>query len=54
MQCLLHKDAQQFDGHHDSDTEIELIEMRQNALPILESYGVDVVLCGHSHTYERS
>ena len=28
--------------------------MRQFALPILESYGVDVVLCGHSHSYERS
>src|SRR5438445_7064826 len=41
-------------GSHDSDTETELIEMRQNALPILESYGVDLVLCGHSHSYERS
>ena len=28
--------------------------MRQNAVPILESYGVDLVLCGHSHCYERS
>ncbi len=41
-------------GSHDSDTETELIEMRQNALPILESYGVDLVLTGHSHAYERS
>jgi Calcineurin-like phosphoesterase/IPT/TIG domain/Purple acid Phosphatase, N-terminal domain len=41
-------------GSHDSDTESELIEMRQYALPILESYGVDLVLCGHSHSYERS
>ena len=41
-------------GSHDSDTELELIEMRQNALPILESYGVDLVLTGHSHAYERS
>jgi hypothetical protein len=41
-------------GSHNSDTEIELIEMRQNALPILEAYGVDLVLCGHSHSYERS
>jgi hypothetical protein len=41
-------------GSHDSDTEIELVEMRQNALPILESYGVDLVLAGHSHSYERS
>ena len=41
-------------GSHNSDTEIELIEMRQNAVPILESFGVDLVLCGHSHVYERS
>jgi len=42
------------DGSHNSDGEIELIEMRENAVPILESYGVDLVLCGHSHSYERS
>jgi hypothetical protein len=29
-------------------------EMRQNALPILEAAGVDLVLTGHSHSYERS
>ena len=41
-------------GSHDSDTEIELIEMREHILPILEQHGVDLVLCGHSHNYERS
>lgn len=41
-------------GSHNSDAEIELIEMRQNILPILEAGGVDLVLCGHSHSYERS
>src|SRR3989449_4967564 len=41
-------------GSHDSDKEPELIQMRQYALPILESYGVDLVLSGHSHSYERS
>ena len=41
-------------GSHDSDFEPELIEMRENALPILESAGVDLVLTGHSHSYERS
>ncbi len=41
-------------GSHDSDIEGELIAMRENALPILESYGADLVLAGHSHTYERS
>lgn len=41
-------------GSHDSDIEIELIEMRERALPILEAAGVDLVLSGHSHSYERS
>ena len=41
-------------GSHNSDTEADLIEMRQNILPILEDGGVDLVLCGHSHSYERS
>ncbi len=41
-------------GSHDSDTEAQLIEMRQTALPILEAGGVDLVLTGHSHSYERS
>lgn len=41
-------------GSHNSDTETELVQMRQNALPILESHGVDLVLSGHSHSYERS
>lgn len=41
-------------GSHDSDAESALIDMRQNVLPILEAYGVDLVLTGHSHSYERS
>lgn len=41
-------------GTHDSDTETQLVEMRENALPILEAHGVDAVLAGHSHAYERS
>lgn len=41
-------------GNHDSDKEIELIDMRNNIVPILEQYNVDLVLSGHSHTYERS
>lgn len=41
-------------GSHNSDAETELIEMRQNILPILENGGVDLVLNGHSHCYERS
>ena len=41
-------------GSHDSDTESQLIQMRENFLPLLESYGVDLILSGHSHSYERS
>ncbi|MCX4244945.1 metallophosphoesterase [Paraliomyxa miuraensis] len=41
-------------GSHDSDSESKLIDMRENALPILEAGGVDLVLGGHSHIYERS
>ncbi len=41
-------------GSHNSDTEGFMIEMRQNALPILEAAGVDLVFSGHSHSYERS
>jgi len=41
-------------GSHNSDTDAQLTEMRTNVLPTLESYGVDLVLSGHSHSYERS
>lgn len=39
---------------HDSDLEGREIEMREKVLPMLEDYGVDLVLNGHSHNYERS
>jgi len=41
-------------GSHNSDIEIELVQMRQVFNPILEDGGVDIVLAGHSHSYERS
>lgn len=45
-------------GSHDSDNPMfidgECEDMRENILPILEQYGVDLVLNGHSHSYERS
>jgi hypothetical protein len=41
-------------GAHNSDTETQLIDMRQNFLPLLEGSGVDLVLSGHSHSYERT
>ena len=45
-------------GSHDSDDIADsggrMRDMRENALPILEAAGVDLVLTGHSHSYERS
>jgi hypothetical protein len=45
-------------GTHDSDKDMDsrgrMIEVRENILPILEKHGVDLVLSGHSHVYERS
>jgi acid phosphatase type 7 len=41
-------------GDHNSDKESELVKIRQNFVRILERYGVDLVLTGHSHNYERS
>jgi 3',5'-cyclic AMP phosphodiesterase CpdA len=41
-------------GSHNSDVEASLFLMRQSIVPVLENYGVDLVLCGHSHSYERS
>ncbi len=42
------------DGAHKSDTDTKMAEMRQRAAPILEERGVDLVLGGHSHDYERT
>jgi hypothetical protein len=41
-------------GSHDTDTDRVSIEFRQTILPLLENGGVDLVLTGHSHSYERS
>jgi len=46
------------DGGHKSDniwdSHGKLVAMRENFVPIFDEYGVDVVLNGHSHDYERS
>ncbi|MCC6483792.1 MAG: metallophosphoesterase, partial [Armatimonadetes bacterium] len=41
-------------GSHNSDTSQTCIDVRTNIAPILENGGVDLVLSGHSHSYERS
>ncbi|MES2622630.1 MAG: metallophosphoesterase [Bacteroidota bacterium] len=44
------------DGSHNSGDiyEAYMRGMRANFNPIFEQYGVDIVLCGHSHAFERS
>jgi hypothetical protein len=41
-------------GSHNSDTETDLAAIRTNLIRILERNGVDLILNGHSHDYERS
>jgi len=45
-------------GSHDTDDDRDgdgrSRHIRENICPILEAGGVDLVLCGHSHAYERS
>jgi hypothetical protein len=41
-------------GGHNSDSSTKSIMVRENLIPVLESSGVDLVLTGHSHVYERS
>jgi len=47
-------------GSHNSDTPGtgdsggRMNDMRQNFVPIMDAYNVDLVLSGHSHSYERS
>lgn len=41
-------------GSHDSDKESLLVKIRENFIKILEDEGVDLILCGHSHVYERT
>lgn len=41
-------------GHHKSDTDASSIKEKKYWLPILENYGIDLILYGHNHIYERS
>lgn len=41
-------------GTHNSDYEPDLVAIRERIVPILERYGVDMAVFGHSHVYERS
>ena len=45
-------------GSHDSDNRLDsagrMAMVREHLVPVLEQYGVDMVISGHSHGYERS
>lgn len=43
-------------GSHDSDDLYERVmeTMRDKVIPLLEEYDIDLVVCGHSHVFERS
>lgn len=41
-------------GPHDSDTEAWSVQSRVHVIPLLERYGVDLVMAAHNHIYERS
>ena len=41
-------------GNHDSDVETRQIKMRENFVPLLETYGVDIIFSAQSKSYERS
>ena len=41
-------------GSRESDGDPEMTAIRQNFIRILERLGVDLIVCGHSHVYERS
>jgi len=40
-------------GSHNSDSEGDLVNIRQNFITFLEARGVDMIICGHTHVYER-
>lgn len=44
------------DGSHESTAwyEVYMKAIRENFAPVWEAYGVDLVICGHTHVYERS
>ena len=42
------------ESDQDKDSEARMRMMRQHVLPMLEEHGLDLMLTGHSHAYERS
>jgi 3',5'-cyclic AMP phosphodiesterase CpdA len=42
------------DSDRDKDSDARMRKMREVVLPMLEEHGLDMLLVGHSHAYERS
>jgi hypothetical protein len=54
---LAHHPPYTFGSHNSDDPEDSggnLFEIRENVVPVLDDAGVDLMLTGHSHGYERS
>jgi len=41
-------------GYHPTDGDATALAMKANWLPLLEAAGVDLILSGHNHVYERT
>jgi hypothetical protein len=41
-------------GNYDSDTNEPLKLLREMLVPIIDQFGIDLVVAGHDHTYQRS
>ena len=55
--ALIHHPPYTKGGHNSDDpgdSRARMLKVRQNVLPLLEKYGVDLMISGHSHNYERS
>ena len=51
---IFHHSPYTGENNNESDVTQRATEMRENAVPIIEAAGVDLVLTGHTHAYQRS
>lgn len=42
------------DGDYNSDTNGALIQLREMIAPLVDKYGIDLVVSGHDHSYQRT
>ena len=49
-----HHPPYSYTSAHHADNERDLVRMRENAVELLENAGVDLVLAGHNHHYDRT